>query len=405
MKKLAENLQDSLVYMRNSNGERANRVLAKTLSATGTYITLEQLKRLMPEKAQEIESMTRAKIEGEFAGHDPSMVNMDAKAALMESDYKRASFVIHEKEDGTYSLLRSKLVDRADIIEFMPFKPESVDTLEFARVAREAMERQINHKKFDGTSSLTPAEIEATIKIGANEAAKLESKEKVERLTLPLENLSQMTEQDAKRAILDVMVATESWVNKDGSERLLTDDMKEQFDSHVKVRAEENYENRTRGRDLLAAGYTQEKLDGVKQNLLKEAGQTYVRKDPSTGEYYLKRFEDIYVFDKSRIKRFPIDLEALKLEDLKEVSLAAIEKHGQSDVFRDTSSYTGEEIKQILSNSKYCLSGKLEQRRQAAQASMGRATKDVREPEMRGAFAALKSLFSKKDPNKDDKDK
>ena len=34
------------------------------------------------------------------------------------------------KEDGTYSLLRSKLVDRADIIEFMPFKPESVDTLE-----------------------------------------------------------------------------------------------------------------------------------------------------------------------------------------------------------------------------------------------------------------------------------
>ena len=366
MKKLAENLQDSLVYMRNSNGERANRVLAKTLSATGTYITLEQLKRLMPEKAQEIESMTRAKIEGEFAGHDPSMVNMDAKAALMESDYKRASFVIHEKEDGTYSLLRSKLVDRAD---------------------------------------LTPAEIEATIKIGANEAAKLESKEKVERLTLPLENLSQMTEQDAKRVILDVMVATESWVNKDGSERLLTDDMKEQFDSHCKAKAEEKYENRTRGRDLLAAGYTQEKLDGVKQNLLKEAGQTYVRKDPSTGEYYLKRFEDIYEFDKSRIKRFPIDLEALKLEDLKEVSLAAIEKHGQSDVFRETSSYTGEEIKQILSNSKYCLSGKLEQRRQAAQASMGRATKDVREPEMRGAFAALKSLFSKKDPNKDDKDK
>ena len=232
MKKLAENLQDSLVYMRNSNGERANRVLAKTLSATGTYITLEQLKRLMPEKAQEIESMTRAKIEGEFVGHDPSMVNMDAKEALIESNYKRASFVIHEKEDGTYSLLRSKLVDRADIIEFMPFKPESVDTLEFARVAREAMEGQINHKKFDGTSSLTPAEIEATIKIGANEAAKLESKEKVERLTLPLENLSQMTEQDAKRAILDVMVATESWVTKDGSERLLTADPKEQFDSH-----------------------------------------------------------------------------------------------------------------------------------------------------------------------------
>ena len=404
MKKLAETLENSLVYIRNSNGERANKVLAKTLSATGTFITLEQLKALMPEKAQEIETMTRARIEGDYAGHDPSMVNMDVQEALMESDYKSASFVIHQKNDGSYSLLRSKLEDRADKIEFMPFKPESMDTLEFARVAREAMDRQIYHKKFDGTSSLTPAEIEATLKIGVREAAKLESKEKVERLTLPLENLSQMTEQDAKRVILDVMAATESWVDKDGSERLLTDDMKEQFDSHVRAKAEEKYENRARGKDLLANGFTQEELDGIKQSYLKESGDTYVKKDSSTGEYYLQRVEDIFELNKSRIKRFPIDIEALKLEDLKEVSLKAIEKHGQSEFFRDTSSYTGEEIKQILSNSKFCLSGKLEQRRQAAQASMGRATKDVREPEMRGAFAALKRLFGKNSPDKDDKE-
>lgn len=358
----------------------------------------------MPEKAQEIESMIRARIEGELAGHDPSMVNMDAKAALIEGNYKRASFVINEKEDGSYSLLRSTLVDRADKIDFMPFKPENIDTLEFTRVAREAMERQINNRKFDGTSSLTPAEIESTLKVGVEEAAKLESKEKVERVTLPLENLSEMTEQDAKRVILDVMVATGTWVDKESSERMLTDEMKKQFDSHVKEKAEQKYVGRTRGRDLLAEGYTQEELDGVKQNLLKESGETYVKKDPSTDEYYLQRFEDLFEFNKSRIKRFPIDLEALRLEDLKEVSLKAIEKHGQSEFFRDTSSYTGEEIKQILSYSKHCLSGKQEPSRQAAQVSMERATKDVREPEMKGAFAALKRLFGKKSPDRDDKE-
>jgi len=185
---------------------------------------------------------------------------------------------------------------------------------------------------------------------------------------------------------------------------MLTDDMRGQFDSHVKAKAEEKYENRARGKDLLANGFTQEELDGIKQSYLKESGDTYVKKDSSTGEYYLQRVEDIFELNKSRIKRFPIDIEALKLEDLKEVSLKAIEKHGQSEFFRDTSSYTGEEIKQILSNSKFCLSGKLEQRRQAAQASMGRATKDVREPEMRGAFAALKRLFGKNSPDKDDKE-
>lgn len=404
MKKIAETLENSLVYIRNSNGERANRVLAKTLSATGSFITLEQLKALMPEKAQEIETMTRARIEGEFVGHDPSMVNMDVQEALMEDEYKSASFVIHQKNDGTYSLLRSKLEDRAYKIEFMPFKPESIDTLRFAKVAKDAMEKHLSYGKFDNTKSLTAEEVKSTLEVGVREAAKLESKEKVERLTLPLENLSQMTEQDAKRVILDVMAATESWVDKDSSERMLTDDMRGQFDSHVKAKAEEKYETVARGKDLLAKGFTQEELDDIKQGYLKESGETYVKKDSSTGEYYLQRVEDIFELNKSRIKRFPIDLEALKLEDLKEVSLKAIEKHGQSKFFRDTSSYTGEEIKQILSNSKFCLSGKLEQRRQAAQASMGRATKDVREPEMRGAFAALKRLFGKNSPDKGDKE-
>lgn len=148
-----------------------------------------------------------------------------------------------------------------------------------------------------------------------------------------LENLKEMTEEEAKQTLLEAMSMTQTWLNLEDLKQILPE---EQY-ADIETRVKEIYEKRFPEKE----GWTKEEIEELRSESVKEE-VFFVVKDEK-GQFALKRFD---YTDKTNFAG--IQLEVIPSENLDEVVLGAMKKHRQYDAFHENGKLTAEDIPEVL---------------------------------------------------------
>lgn len=151
-----------------------------------------------------------------------------------------------------------------------------------------------------------------------------------------LENLKEMTEEEAKQTLLEAMSMTQTWLNLEDLKQILPE---EQY-ADIETRVKEIYEKRFPERE----GWEKEQIEALRSESVKEE-VFFVVKDEN-GEFALRRMDLSDINQKRNFEE--VHLEEISKEDLDEVVLSAMKKHREYDTYYENEKLTAEEIPEVL---------------------------------------------------------